>query len=95
MEELIKADAFFFITSVAIILITILLGVALIYLIQILRTTRDFMKKVKIEGEDIMADLKDLRERLKTEASLGKRVGYLFGFIRKFNFKSKNKNSKS
>lgn len=47
MESMLKADIFFFVTTVAIVLLTALLATALVYLIRILHTLRASSEIVK------------------------------------------------
>ena len=47
MESFLKADIFFFVTTVAIVLLTALLATALLHLIKLLRTVRESSEIVK------------------------------------------------
>ena len=92
MEDFMKADIFFFITSLAVILITIGALVALFYLIEILRSVRDVSKRVD-EGSKLFAeDLSAFRESVKAR---GFALGQLFSFLQKrsrwFSRKSKTR----
>jgi len=51
MEELLKSDIFFFITSVSVVAVTALLIVVLIYVAEILRDIRHVSKNIKKESE--------------------------------------------
>jgi len=66
MNTLIKADFFFFITTIAIIIITVALIVIAIYLIRILRDFKKLSSKVKEEGEEIVKDVHAAREEIKS-----------------------------
>lgn len=61
MDSLIKSDVFFFITSMAVILITILLAVGLVYVITILHTIKGISKQVKQEADLISQDIAEVR----------------------------------
>ncbi len=47
MDSILKADIFFFVTTVAVVLLTALLATLLVYAIRILRTARDTSEIVK------------------------------------------------
>ena len=59
MDTLLHADVFFFITSVAVILVTTMIVISLIYFIQILKNVRDisqtFKKGTTVASESITA----------------------------------------
>jgi uncharacterized protein YoxC len=65
MNALIHADIFFFITSIAVVLVTALLVTALIYLVRILRDAKSVTGKVKEETELISEDINTLRDKTK------------------------------
>ncbi len=67
METLIHADIFFFISSIALVLVSIGLIIALVYVIKILRNVSDVSDKVKEESGEIIDDLKSLRGSIKQE----------------------------
>ncbi|MBX4197880.1 hypothetical protein KW782_00930 [Candidatus Parcubacteria bacterium] len=79
METLIHADIFFFITTIAVVLISIGIIVAIVYIIKILRTVSHVSDKVKEESEEILLDLKHLRGNVKSQ---GFRWSYVKQFIR-------------
>lgn len=65
MNELTITEVFFIITGVAIVIITILIGIALFYLITFLRTVRTVAKTAKRASEIVSEDLSDLRQNIK------------------------------
>ena len=62
---MLKSDVFFFITSVAIVILTIAILVAFFYLIKILRDFKEVSKKVKDESELIIGDVEEARKNIK------------------------------
>ena len=81
MQEFIKADIFFFITSIAVVLVTIGIAVALYYLVRILRNIRDVTERVD-EGSKVLAgDLSEIRSTIKREGFVW---GNLFSFLKKY-----------
>jgi uncharacterized protein (UPF0335 family) len=77
METLIHADIFFFITTIAVALVTVGIVIALAYLIKILRNVSEVSEKVKEEGAEILEDIHTMRHDLK-------RDGFRFRFIKNF-----------
>ncbi len=64
METLLKADIFFFVTTIAVIFFIVLL----IYLILILKNIFHISKLVKKESENVVKDISDLRGSVREEA---------------------------
>ena len=67
MESLIKADIFFFITTISVVIVSIVLVAVLIYFLLILIDIFGLIKHVKKEGEEIINDVHDFRANLKEE----------------------------
>lgn len=79
MNTLIKADIFFFITSVAVIVLSIGLVIALFYIIRILRNVEDISETVKDESQAVAGDISQLRSTIKS----GKLITGLFSFFKR------------
>ena len=69
MNNLIQADIFFFITSVAVVLVTLLLVVFLAYMVMIVRDFRGVSRKVRQETELLAMDIDAAREHIKKKGS--------------------------
>jgi hypothetical protein len=80
-ESLIHADVFFFISTIALVVLSIGSGIALFYVIRILRDAGDVAEKIKAESGEIVADSKRLREALRDE---GVKWGHIIGLVRGF-----------
>lgn len=82
MTEVMKSDIFFFVTTLAVIVVSITLVIALIYLISILRDARKLSSRARLEGEAILDDLGNVREGFRQG---GKRILEILAalFIRK------------
>lgn len=65
MQNLIQSDVFFFITSVAVIVVTIFVLVVLWYLISILRNVKEVSDIIKKETLFFSGDLADFRKKIK------------------------------
>ena len=60
MNEIAKSDIFFVITTIAVVVVSAVLIVALLYLIKILRDFKQVSGRVKEESDRISKDLSDL-----------------------------------
>ena len=87
MQEFLKMDIFFVVTTFAIILVSVGLVVALIYVIRILKDMKILSRKVKDEGEKVLDDVAEFRRDAKVR---GKFLTGLFSF---FGFSKKKKDS--
>lgn len=76
-ESLIHADIFFFISTIALVVISIGFSIALFYIIKILRNLRDISDRANSESEEIVADIKSLRRALRDEGVKWKGVSDL------------------
>lgn len=65
MNELLHADIFFFVTTIAVILIAVGVIVALYYVIKILRNVSSVSDRLEEGSKAIEEDLHDLRIRVK------------------------------
>ncbi len=83
MRTLIHADIFFFLTSIFVIVLTVVLSVGGVYFILILRDMKDISRKVKNEGGEIVADVKKVREKIEEEGIGLASIGKLFGLFSK------------
>lgn len=65
MPEFIKADVFFFITTIAVVLVTAGVVIALYYAIKILRNVRDVSDRASAGSEALQEDFSELRMKVK------------------------------
>ena len=78
METVVQSDIFFFITGVAVIGVTLVLVVAMVYIIFILKDIKNILGTAKKETQLIAEDIADLRENVKAK---GMKISYLLDFI--------------
>ncbi len=83
MRTLIHADIFFFLTSIFVVVLTVVLSVGGVYFILILRDMKDISRKVKNEGGEIIEDVKKVREKIEEEGIGLASIGKLFGLFSK------------
>jgi len=69
MDTLVKADIFFFITAVSVIVLTALLIVSLVYISRILKNVLFISRKAKEETEKLSNDVESVRRRIKKDSS--------------------------
>lgn len=67
MDTLVHADIFFFITTIAVVLITIFLAVALVYVLKILIDVKYIVGRFREESDLLVKDLRDLRAHVRAE----------------------------
>ena len=82
MTEFAKMDIFFFVTTIAVVLFTILMVILMIYIIKISNDVKYITKRAREEADLISKDLSDLRENLKTKGSRLKHFWSFFNSIR-------------
>ena len=90
--SLIHADVFFFVTTIAVVFVAILLVAALIYLIMILNRIKSIAEQVRDETILFRQDIHGLRESIQKE---GFRMKSLFDFGYNFFKRQVGKKSKS
>lgn len=78
MNEILKANVFFFVTTVAIIVLSILIAVALVYVIHVVRNVSKISDKVREKSEDLAGDVDKLRAQVKEH---GKSAGSILRFF--------------
>ncbi|MGE5392221.1 MAG: hypothetical protein ACM3NH_00545 [Candidatus Saccharibacteria bacterium] len=83
MDQVIKADLFFFITSVAVITLTVLLGILLVYLILISKRLHFILGKAKTETELISEELGLFRKNIRESGFKVAHVLKFFAHIQK------------
>lgn len=69
MTEFAKMDMFFFVTTIAVVLITIVLVISAVYIIRILNDIKYISQKAKTETDHLAADIQQLRENVKEEGA--------------------------
>lgn len=93
MQELIHADIFFLISSVAVVLVTLGLVGVFYYLIRILRNVHEISERAKKVSEEVEADIESLRAGIKSGAHWFTTLLTMFSpAARKAKSKTKNKN---
>ena len=80
MTEFIKADVFFFVTTIVVVVLAILFAVFMYYLIGVMRNMRDISSLAKDEGKNIKEDIALLRANIKRE---GLRIKHFTDFMKR------------
>lgn len=78
MDNFVKMDVFFFVTTIAVVILTLLLAVLIIYIIKISRDVKYISYKAKNEADLISQDLSDLRQNVKNK---GAKLKYFWSFF--------------
>lgn len=69
MDTLIHADIFFFVTTIAVIVITVVLTVLIIYLVKVLENVRKITDAVNEETVLLRRDIGDLRSEVRARGA--------------------------
>jgi membrane protein implicated in regulation of membrane protease activity len=93
METIIKADIFFFITSIAVVVFTLSMIVVMFYVTRILKDMKHISETISRESDKLVGDIESIREVVKEEGGKVKNI-YDF-FISLFNQRQKMRKSKS
>ncbi len=88
MSQIMKADIFFVVSTVSVVVVSVLIIVAILYLIGILRDARKLSSRVREEGEEIVNDVGNIRK--KTITGLSRIIN---SFIKKSSKKTKHEKS--
>lgn len=72
-EAILKMDIFFFVTTLVVILIGVLLVPALYYFVQIVRNVRDVTAAVKEETDATIKDFREIRKGVKEGVATARR----------------------
>jgi hypothetical protein len=92
MDTLIHADIFFFVTTIAVIVVGAVFTIALIYLVKILIDLRDITRQVKEETVLFRQDLGNLRSDVRREGfRLERMVSFFRTLLKSKKSKEKNK----
>jgi hypothetical protein len=78
MNEFLKQDIFFFVTTIAVVILTLLLAILVIYLIKISRDVKYISQKAKHEANLISEDISELRQNIKDK---GAKFKYFMSFF--------------
>ncbi len=79
---------FFFITSIAVVILTILLAIVAVYVIKILKDIKYISRKAKSEADIISGELSELRQNVKEQ---GAKLKFFSSFFSNIYKKSKKK----
>ena len=77
MTEILQANIFFFITTIAVVLFTILLCVAVYQIIKILKTVRRIVDRIE-EGTEVLAD--DI-DNIRTSFNPTRLISFIMGLM--------------
>lgn len=86
MNDFYQMHVFFFVTTIAVVLLTIVLAVAAVYIIKILKDIKYISKKAKSEADIISGELSELRQNVKQQ---GAKLKFFSSFFSNLYKKSK------
>jgi 5-bromo-4-chloroindolyl phosphate hydrolysis protein len=91
MTDFLKQDVFFFLTSILVVVITIVMVIAGYYIVKITKAINYISQKAKNESDLIAEDLSDLRENVKEQGLKVKHLASFFSSIYNRNNKKAKK----
>lgn len=94
MADIAKSDLFFFITTMAVIVLSITILVLLVYVFIIIRDIKSVVHRVKEESDGVLGDIKDLRLKIKESSGAAGYAGAIFGFLKKAFFTKRTRPKK-
>jgi hypothetical protein len=86
MNDLLKQDIFFFVATIAVVILSILLAILVIYIIRISRKVNYIADKAKQETDLLSTELTELRRNIR---SSGLKLKHFIGFFGKITGRSK------
>lgn len=92
MEAIMKSEIFFFVTTVAVIIITVLLAFVLVRFFLVLGDVRTISRLAKDEVERIKADIETFRTNMHTD---GLRLVHIINFFKGLKGSKKSRMNKS
>ena len=91
MTSLVHADIFFFVTTIAVVVVGILCVIVLIYIIRILHRAHEIAAEIRSEAALLREDIREMRAMVRGEVSGWKKMA---GMVRGI-FSNKIKSKKS
>ncbi len=91
MSTLVHADIFFFVTTIAVVVVAAVFTAALVYLVKILRDLKEVTAQVREETVLFREDLKGVRDEIRRD---GFTLRGIFSILAKF-FSGKERTSRS
>ena len=86
MTDFAKMDVFFYVTTIAVILLTVVLAIAIMYGIKILRDIKYIAGKARAEADALVEDIGELRDNVKNQ---GAKLSYFVKFFNNLYKRSK------
>lgn len=65
MTEIMKSDVFFFVTTIAVVAVSSVFVIALVYVISILKDAKELSVRAREEGTAILDDIGEIRQKAK------------------------------
>ena len=78
MDSFLKMDIYFFVATIATVVVSVVLTLVLLRVLSILKKIDDVTALVKEGGEQLREDINAVRTHVQSE---GLRIGHLFGFL--------------
>lgn len=80
MTEVLHANIFFVITSIAVVVFIILVAIALYHVIKIIKSLRRIVERIEMGSERIAEDVEDVREFVRTSNPIAQILRFAMSF---------------
>lgn len=94
MNEILHANIFFFIASVATVVFVVFVSVILYHVTKIIKSIRVIVEKVEAGSEVLAGDISDLREQVMSGGFISRFLGLFFG-MKNFSDQKKRRSRRS
>lgn len=81
MDGVLKSEIFFFVATIALVLISAVLIVVMVYVIRVMRDLKDITSLVRKQAGQISEDIDQVRARIKNEDSLWTGLSSAYRYI--------------
>jgi hypothetical protein len=92
MDDFLKMDIFFVVTTAIVFTVGLIVAVALVYVVRILMSVNHITKNISEESDNLKADVAHMRSKMKEE---GFRWIHMSEFLRKFVARNGSRKKKS
>lgn len=79
MSEVLHANIFFFIASVAVVIFIIIISLILYQLLKVTQSIRRITERIEVGSERLSEDMDELRTNLKASGFFANLLGFFFG----------------
>lgn len=95
MNEVLHANIFFIIASIATVVFCVLVSFILYHILKIIRSIRTIVERIEAGSEVIAQDVAHVREMVTSGSMISQVIQFIMGFAHKKNRRSKRQSSEN